>query len=103
MFFSSSKREQNNSAVLHCQCSGQMFSPMGTGIEPTSSPGGNVALTTGIPSGTENKGLHFRSIANTESRRAKFLKPCGRTTQFSAGLHCQAQVFKQLFFKWYEE
>jgi hypothetical protein len=45
---------------------------MGTGIEPTSSPGGNVALTTGIPSGTENKGLLFRFIADTKSRRANF-------------------------------
>jgi hypothetical protein len=72
-------------------------------LKPTFSPGGNVALTTGIPSGTENKGLLFRSIANTESRREMFLKPCGRTTQFSAGLYCQAQVCKQLFFKWYED
>jgi hypothetical protein len=59
---------------------GKCLAPWAQALKPTSSPGGgNVALTTGIPSGTENKGLLLRSIANTESRRANFLKPCGRT------------------------
>jgi hypothetical protein len=35
--------------------------------------------------------LFFWFIGDTKSKRTNFLKPCGRTTLFSAGLHRQAQ------------
>jgi hypothetical protein len=35
---------------------------------------------------------YFSYLLDTSSRKVqKFKKPCGRTTQFSAALHCQAQ------------
>ncbi len=33
----------------------------------------------------------FWDLLPTQSRRPKFFKPCGRTTQFSTELHCQAR------------
>jgi hypothetical protein len=63
----------------------------GTGIESRASPAGNVALTTVIPLGTEEGVFFSRFIADTKSKKAKNLKPCSRTTQFFAGLHCQAR------------
>ncbi len=83
MFFSSSKNTEEHSIVLQCQCSGSMFCIAGTGVEPMTSPAGNVVLITGI--------LFFLFIANIKSKRDFFFKPCGRTTQFYAGLHCQSE------------
>jgi hypothetical protein len=54
-------------------------------------PAGAGVLTFGIPSGTEEECLLFKFTAETKLKRVQFLKPCGRTTQFSARLHCQAQ------------
>jgi hypothetical protein len=44
-----------------------------------------VVLTTGIPSVTEEIGF-LKKLLDTKSKRENFKKPCGRTTQFSAGL-----------------
>jgi len=77
---------------LHCQCFGHMFCIAGADMEPTNSPAENVALTIGTPLCTYRGVLSFKFIADTKLQRAKFLKPCGRTTtQFSTGLHCQAR------------
>jgi cytosine/uracil/thiamine/allantoin permease len=51
---------------------------------------GNVALTIGIASSTQKRGLFFRFIADTKSKRDFFFKPCIKTSQFSTGLHSQA-------------
>jgi hypothetical protein len=60
-------------------------------IKPRAFPAGIVVLATGIPSGSENIRLFFLFIADTTSKRAKILKPRGRTTQFFAGLHCRRE------------
>jgi hypothetical protein len=73
---------EEHSTVLQCQFSGSMFCIAGTGVEPTTSPAGDVLLTTGI--------LFFLFIVDINSKGI-FLKPCGRTTQFFAGLHCQSE------------
>jgi hypothetical protein len=63
----------------------------GATIDPTTHPAGNLILTTGIPSNYRGK-VYFSYLFQTQSRKVqKFKKPYGRTTQFSAGLHCQAQ------------
>jgi len=51
-------------------------------------PAGAGVLIFGMPSGTEKEGLLFKFTADTKLKRAQFLKPCGRTTQFSARVHC---------------
>jgi hypothetical protein len=50
----------------------------------------NIALTTSIPLGTKEHDLFFRFITYTKLKRKKNLMPCNGTTQFFAGLHCQA-------------
>ncbi len=60
------------------------------GIETHDLPAGNVTLTIGIIPGIEKWSLFFTFIADTMSKRAKIKKPCSRTPQFSAELHCQA-------------
>jgi hypothetical protein len=67
------------------------FAFQGASVEHTISPVGDVGLATGIQSGTETRGLFFKFILNTKSKRTKIKKPCDRTTQFSTGLHCQAR------------
>jgi hypothetical protein len=79
MFFSSSK------SYAH------IFAFASAEIEPTTSPAGHVVLTTGITSSRRGSRLCFVFIADAKSKRGNFLKPCGRTTQFSAGLHCQSE------------
>jgi hypothetical protein len=44
------------------------------GFDSRSSPIGNMALTTSIPSNTKNQGLVFTFIACTKSKREKNLK-----------------------------
>jgi hypothetical protein len=63
----------------------------GVEIEPRAFAAGIVVLATGVPSGTENIRLFFLFITDTMSKRANFLKPCGRTTQFFPGLHCRRE------------
>jgi len=69
---------------------GLMFCITVAGIEPTTLPRRKCSTNHIIPSNTAFIGLFFRFIANTKSEREFLKKPCCRTTQFSAGLHCQA-------------
>jgi hypothetical protein len=48
-----------------------LYLPNTLEIEPCTSPAGNIALTAGIPSSTEEKGLLFTFIADTKPKRAK--------------------------------
>jgi hypothetical protein len=48
----------------------------------------NLVLTTVTDSGAESSKIFFY-LTNSYSQK---VKPCGRTTQFSAGLHCQAKT-----------
>jgi hypothetical protein len=41
---------------------------------------------------TKEQGLFFKFIIYTKSKRENNLKPCDKTVQFSAGLHCHAIV-----------
>jgi hypothetical protein len=68
-----------------------MFYIKGTRIERTNLSPGKVVLTPGIPSRNEERCLFFLFIAGTKSKREFFKKPCGRTTQFSAGLHIHSE------------
>jgi hypothetical protein len=65
------------------------------GFDSRTSLAGNVALTIGIASGTQKRGLFFRFIADTKSKREKNLKPCSKTSQFSTALHSQAHKRRQ--------
>ncbi len=69
-----------------------LFRTTGEGYERTTWPGGNVVLTTSNPSNSEEEGVVFQFIADRKSKTEKIKKPCGRTTQFSAGLHCQRET-----------
>jgi hypothetical protein len=56
----------------------------------------NIALTTGTPSGAEDRGLFFRFTGDTKSKRGKIKKPCNKTTHFFVGLHCQLHKRRRL-------
>jgi hypothetical protein len=65
------------------------------GFDFRTSLAGNVAVSIGIASNTQKRGLFFRFIADTKSKREKILKPCSKTSQFSTGLHSQAHKRRQ--------
>jgi hypothetical protein len=60
-----------------------------TGIEPITSPAEKAVATTGRHLSTKKEKFIF--LLQHKVRKGKNLKPCGRTTQLSAGLHCQAR------------
>jgi hypothetical protein len=47
-----------------------------------------IIITINIPLDITEGGLFFKVIVDTKSKRKKKLNPCGKTTQFSLGLHC---------------
>jgi hypothetical protein len=91
MFFSSSKKVKIVLLIFIVNVLGTCFALQALVTGPTTTPAGDVALTIGTPSNTNDGVLFIEVIEDTMSKRAKISKPCGRTTQFSAGLHRQAQ------------
>jgi hypothetical protein len=56
------------------------------------STAGAVILTTGILRYWEkNTSVFFNLLQMHSEKGKKKLKPCGRTRQFSSGLHCQSK------------
>jgi len=58
------------------------------GFDPKSSHVGNMTLTTSIPLGTKNM-VFFYIYCINKVKKKKNKKPCGKTMQFSIGLHYQ--------------
>jgi hypothetical protein len=100
MFFSSSKKkEQNNSAVLHCQSFGQMFSPMGTGVEAHVLSPRKCSTNYWHSHQALKIRVYFLDLLQTQSPEGQIFKNPAAEQRSSP----QAQVCKQLFFKCYEE
>jgi hypothetical protein len=67
------QKSEDRSADLHCQCLGHMFCIAGAGTGPTTTPAGDVALTIGTPSNTNEGVFFFFNLLQTQSqKRTKF-------------------------------